>query len=260
MYMLKEFIRSSFKSVGVGITSDAELQRLRKAAKGGEDLTFVLMFPDDCSAPLLRNLGGSKSQLRQDLFVLAQLGFKRDGYFVEFGATNGVGLSNTHILEKSFGWRGILAEPAKCWHSQLKANRSAIIETRCVWSVSGAVLKFNEVDDPELSTIEQFSSGDLHQKARESGKSYEVQTVSLNDMLEQHQAPSDMDYLSIDTEGSEFEILQKLDFNKYRFRVITCEHNYTPMREEIFNLLSRHGYVRKFTELSRFDDWYVKGS
>lgn len=259
MHILKEFIRSSLKSVGVGITSDAELQRLRKAAKGGEDLEFVLMFPDDCSAPLLRNLGDSKSQLRQDLFVLAQLGFKRDGYFVEFGATNGVGLSNTHILEKSFGWRGILAEPAKCWHSQLKANRSAIIETRCVWSVSGAVLKFNEVDDPELSTIAQFSSGDLHQKARESGKTYEVQTVSLNDMLEHHQAPSEMDYLSIDTEGSEFEILQKLDFNKYRFRVITCEHNYTPMREEIFNLLSRHGYVRKYTELSRFDDWYVRG-
>lgn len=258
MHMLKEFIRSSLKSVGVGVTSDAELQRLRKAAKGGDDLEFVLMFPDDCSSALLRNLGLSKSQLRQDLFVLAQLGFKRDGYFVEFGATNGVGLSNTHILEKAFGWRGILAEPAKCWHAQLKANRSAIIETRCVWSVSGEVLKFNEVDDPELSTIAEFSSGDLHHHARESGKAYDVHTVSLNDMLEQHHAPSDIDYLSIDTEGSEFEILQKLDFDRYRFRVITCEHNYTPMREKIFNMLSSNGYVRKYTELSRFDDWYVK--
>ena len=62
----------------------------------------------------------SRAQLKQDIFVLLETGFKRDGYFVEFGATNGVDLSNSWLLEKAFGWTGILAEPARIWHDDLK--------------------------------------------------------------------------------------------------------------------------------------------
>ena len=66
-----------------------------------------------------------------------------------------------------------------------------------------------------------------------------------------------IDYLSIDTEGTEFEILNALDFAKYRFNVITCEHNYTPLRGDIHELLSRNGYRRVFPHLSQCDDWYI---
>ena len=84
-----------------------------------------------------------------------------------------------------------------------------------------------------------------------------MSTISLYDMLKKHNAPQFIDYLSIDTEGSEYEILNAFDFSAYRFGCITVEHNFTPMREKIFNLLSQNGYERKFTEFSRFDDWYV---
>ena len=67
-----------------------------------------------------------------------------------------------------------------------------------------------------------------------------------------------MDYLSIDTEGSEFEILAKFDFDKYEFEIITCEHNYTDAREKLHRLLTSKGYVRKFEDISLFDDWYTK--
>ena len=63
-----------------------------------------------------------KSQLGQEIFALIENDFKRDGFFVEFGATNGLELSNTHLLEKEFGWTGILAEPAKTWHEDLYKN------------------------------------------------------------------------------------------------------------------------------------------
>jgi FkbM family methyltransferase len=203
-------------------------------------------------------LGKSKSQLRQDIFVLYELSFKRGGYFVEFGATNGKDLSNTWLLEQEYGWQGILAEPARLWQADLKANRRARIETQCVWKTSGASLVFNEAKAPELSTIQSFSAGDVHAQAREGGETYFVETISLMDLLEKHGAPREIDYLSIDTEGSEFEILEAFDFNKYNIRIITCEHNYSPMREQLHALFTRNGYTRKYEQLSQFDDWYVK--
>jgi len=207
----------------------------------------------------LTSFGGSRrSQLGQDIFVLSELCFKRQGFFVEFGATNGVDLSNTFMLEKCFDWRGVLAEPAKKWLDALRKNRSADIETACVWHTSGETLVFNETEEAELSTLDQFSSSDLHAAARTDGNRYEVTTISLMDMLRKHDAPMEIDYLSIDTEGSELTILESFDFSIYSIKIITCEHNYTGNREKIFELLSSKGYVRKFEGLSQFDDWYVK--
>jgi FkbM family methyltransferase len=199
----------------------------------------------------------SKSQLNQDMFVLAELGFKKDGYFVEFGATNGKDLSNTYMLEKEMNWTGIVAEPARTWHQDLQKNRNCLMDFNCVWSESGKTLEFNQVLEAELSTIDSFSDSDEHSKLREEGDKYNVNTISLMDLLKTHGAPKEIDYLSIDTEGSEFEILNAFDFDAYKIKVITCEHNFTPMREKILNLLLSKGYVRKYPEFSRFDDWYV---
>jgi FkbM family methyltransferase len=204
------------------------------------------------------NLSKSKAQYRQDLFVLSQVNFKREGFFVEFGGTNGIEGSNSYLLEKEYGWNGILAEPAKSWHADLRKNRSCHIEDACVWSESGRKLVFNEPAVAAIATINDYSDSDFHAKARENGLLYEVGTISLNDLLEKYGAPTEIDYLSVDTEGSEFEILSNFDFSRHTFRCITCEHNYTPMRERIFELLTSNGYIRVFESVSLFDDWYVK--
>ena len=106
----------------------------------------------------------SKSQLMQDLFVLSCLDFKRDGYFVEFGATNGIDLSNTWLLEKEFGWNGILAEPSKNWHQDLLGNRSSNIELKAVYNKSNEKLSFLEASYPELSTLSSFRNIDSHNR------------------------------------------------------------------------------------------------
>lgn len=203
------------------------------------------------------NLLLSKSQLRQDLFVLSELEFKENGYFVDFGATNGFDISNSYLLETKFNWKGILAEPSKRWHSELKKNRKVNINTDCLWSETGKELIFNEVDDGELSTIDEFSSSDQHKNRRLNGRQYKVNTISLKDLLIKYDAPKLIDYLSIDTEGSEFEILKNFDFDNFKFRVITCEHNYNDNREKIYKLLTDNGYIRKFVNISKFEDWYV---
>lgn len=200
----------------------------------------------------------STSQLYQDIFVLSEHSYKQGGFFVEFGAADGVYLSNTQLLETRFGWTGLLAEPARKWHAPLAANRSCIIETDCVWSRTGEQLTFLETPDAHLSTLQGFEDSDSHADIRTGAIAYQVRTISLQDLLDRHQAPRTIDYLSLDTEGSEYDILAAFDFTAYDIRVITCEHNDTPDRERIHALLASKGYVRKYTGLSRWDDWYVR--
>jgi FkbM family methyltransferase len=204
------------------------------------------------------HIGSSKAQLLQDLFAIFQLANKKGGFFVEFGATDGVSLSNTFLLESAYEWTGIVAEPAHAWHATLSKNRRCAIDFRCVAATSGSRVVFNETEWLELSTMDKFSSRDKHAATRVTGKRYEVKTVSLNDLLREHQAPKKIDYLSVDTEGSELSILEALDFGAYTPQIITVEHNFVDeSRRGIYVLLSDRGYIRKFHEFSKFDDWYV---
>jgi FkbM family methyltransferase len=232
--------------------------KLDALAKRNADVEFLLAMDPAQFHNLIGAVPRSKAQLRQDIFVLAELGQKRHGYFVEFGATNGVDLSNTWLLEKEYGWTGILSEPAVVWQNALRENRSCIVDTRCVWTSSDRVADFSQTEVPELSTLQQYEASDMHRDHRKNATHYGVQTVTLLDLLETNGAPRDIDYLSIDTEGSEFEILNGFDFDRFHFSVITCEHNYTPMRQKIHDLLTSKGYRRKFEHLSCWDDWYVK--
>lgn len=208
-----------------------------------------------------RNLAHSQAQLFQDLMVLFVLRAKTGGYFVEFGATDGIDLSNTVLLERQFHWKGLLAEPARCWHAALRTNRQAAIDTRCVWSQSGQTLDFKEAEVKELSTLTSFVDRDLNSEGRRKGITYTVNTVSLNDLLREHNCPREIDYMSIDTEGSELPILQSFDFASYDIKVITVEHNYRePERQKIMELLMAKGFERLFEQMSKFDDWYVQRS
>ncbi len=240
----------------IGVTRNGHLQQL---VRDSNDLELLLGWSGPHSPQLLRSWRMSQAQLKQDLFVLSELDFKRGGFFVEFGAADGHYLSNTYLLEKEFEWSGILAEPARGWHKDLRNNRNCSIETDCVWSESNSTLVFNEVDSGEYSTIDSYSAGDAHHQTRKKGRTYDVRTISLLDLLDKHNAPKKIDYLSIDTEGSEYDILRSFDFDKYQFRVITCEHGFTQgKRENIFSLLTEKGYLRKYEECSQFDDWFVK--
>jgi FkbM family methyltransferase len=257
---LAECISSLEHAAAADVPLYDELQKLREQQSASDDIEFLLALPLAHAGQLLHQLKKSRAQFRQDLFVLSELQFKRNGFFVEFGATDGVNLSNTWLLEKEFDWTGILAEPARCWHEELIGNRTAHIEPKCVWGETGTLMTFNEVEVAELSTIDSFSAVDFHEKRRLAGHTYEVETICLNDLLEKYQAPRRIDYLSIDTEGSELEILRHFDFGRYQCSVISCEHNFTAARDDIYRLLSGHGYVRKYPEISKVDDWYVMSS
>ncbi len=220
------------------------------AATGNAQLAFV----NFC----LANITRSRSQLLQDLWVAYELRSRKNGFFVEFGAADGITYSNSLYLESELGWRGILAEPARIWHHALKTNRACFVDDRCVWIETGKQISFNEAPTSAHSTIDAYSNADMHAASREGGRRYMVETVSLNDLLVHWGAPRRIEYLSMDTEGSELEILSAFDFETYDVRLITVEHNHTDRRQAIFDLLKSKGYRRKFEALSNVDDWYVR--
>lgn len=223
------------------------------------DIRFLSQIKFSKLKKSIKLLKISKSQLRQDLFVITHLDFKTHGYFVEFGAADGIHLSNSYLLEKEFAWHGILVEPARSFENALKNNRvNSQIETLCVYKESNLTLNFRETSDLNLSTINDFANNDFHKINREKCINYEVRTISLIDLLDKYAAPKDIDYLSIDTEGSEFEILNAFDFNKYNVKVITIEHNYSHNYNSIKLLLNSKGYKQKFANISKFDSWWIK--
>lgn len=195
------------------------------------------------------------SQFLQDVFCLLLNGGKRDGFFVEFGACDGLLLSNSVCLEQQFGWSGILAEPSRTWLPKISANRRCTIETRCVWSVTGDQLEFGEFSNDEYNTrsgLVASSDDDLR-----LAETYSVETVSLNDMLDQHRAPPVIDFMSIDTEGSELAILEAFDFDRYAIEFLAVEHKTDYTEVPIKALLEKHGFKQVLRSASGHDGFYV---
>lgn len=212
----------------------------------------------------IKNKNDIKSQLYQDIFASFVIGDKFDKTFFEFGATNGIDLSNSNMLETLLNWKGALAEPSPQWHSELKKNRPyANIITDCIWSESDKELDFFVSDVGVLSSLNDFKESDKismpgNTRARlQNGKIVSVKTISLNQVVEKEFKFKPPSYISVDTEGSEYEILKVFDFKKFRPVVFTIEHNFTELQLKIDKLMEANDYLRVFKKITAFDAWYI---
>ena len=205
----------------------------------------------------IKNYKEARSQILQDIFVLAVLGSKKNGYFIEAGASDGLECSNTYLLEKNFGWKGLLVEPSRESFRHIGENRLAMAINFALFSTSKDLIEFRETFSPGLSSLTDFSNNDYMSSQRIDKSRYKVETITLQDALKLANAPKEIDFLSLDTEGSEFEILKNFDFNSFTFSVITVEHAFSGQREKVFDLLSLNGYKRVLSEISAYDDWYI---
>jgi FkbM family methyltransferase len=220
------------------------------------------------AASLLRNATDAEAIFVRDivnadnhettLWVLHETGGKSGGYFVEFGAADGVALSNTYRLEKDYGWHGILAEPNPVWHAGLRQNRDAAIDFRCVFTTTGCSVPFAATRQALLGTIAAYTSCDGHARTRQNHELIDVETVLLDDLLEAHRAPRDIDFISIDTEGSELDILAHFDFERWNVLLFCIEHNRTSIERHLDALMGRHGYRRRYAPYPTIDAWYRK--
>jgi FkbM family methyltransferase len=201
------------------------------------------------------------SQLGQDRFIDEFFKEKRNGVFVDIGAHEGVHISNTFFLEKERGWTGICIEPLPVEFKKLNENRNSI-------NLNVGVSDFDgEADFTYIEGYANMLSGisEKHNQAHRErilnevnhygGKinNIKVPIRKLQGILDEHNS-LDVDFCSIDTEGSEFNIVKSIDFSRTNIKVFIIENNYN--ETTIKEFLETKGYSL-YKKLG-WDDVFIK--
>jgi FkbM family methyltransferase len=211
-----------------------------------QDRSFLLKWAE------FKSWSNSTSQLGQEflpIFYGHELGF-----FCEVGANDGLRFSNTFFLE-SMGWNGVLIEPDPRNLKPLTESRSVSILPFCATNDDDIEINLNLAKDTLYSGI---SPHELKKKARAEDVAH-VLGFKLVTMLEKVSAPKFIDFMSIDTEGNEFEVLLGMDFHQYQVAILCVEHNYDYKKlKKIRLLLHSYGYRQVLKAASQFDAWFIK--
>lgn len=193
------------------------------------------------------------------------------GFFIEAGASDGASGSNTLVLEKEYSWTGLLVEPNRKFFQRLASHRTSICKN-VVLSAADGEIEFLEAGwygtAPDL--VQHIYNGALPQNEYFSSnfdgtpaETVKLQARALGSLLQEINAPSVIDYFSLDVEGGELSVLKGFDFSRYHIRAMTIETKYqigsslhdhahrAPCRE----LLEAHGY--RLTAELQYDDAYV---
>ncbi|MEZ5845067.1 MAG: FkbM family methyltransferase [Hyphomicrobiaceae bacterium] len=197
----------------------------------------------------------------QDRFVAETLfGGKRNGVFAEIGAFDGETLSNTALLEREFGWRGICVEPIPSAFERLRANRACVLVEAAAAAEEGR-LKLEILDHPSAMMLsgrsDRFDPAHERRLARTEAKhgltrrEIEVQARPMAAVFREHRL-TELDYVSVDVEGGELECLKGMLAPDITIRVISVENNYG--NPEVDAYLRQHGFLR-FARLG-VDDFY----
>lgn len=194
------------------------------------------------------------SQKGQDQWVIQEVfKGKRGGYFVDLAASDGVKINNTVLLEKQLNWSGVCIEPNPAFFQRLQKNRGCHKVNSVVDSKNDLIVPFR-VDNGEGGGIvaEDTDNNYKYRAAKlKQARILKLKTKTLEHILDAVGAPSVIDYLSLDVEGSETRIMRVFPFHRYTFLAMTIERP-TP---ELNKLLFSHGYV--FVKNSSYDTFYV---
>lgn len=188
---------------------------------------------------------------------------KKNLFFVDIGANDGVTWSNSLEIERKLDWQGLAIEPHPTMFKHLENNRKCKCLNVAVSNVEKELEFFSIEGSWEANMLSGLldNYGERH-KARvmEEYKRYngsasviKVQTQRLQNILDKNNITK-IDYLSIDTEGSEISILESIDFSKMDITLISAEANYE--REPLDSLLGQHGY--KFINKVACDAFYAR--
>jgi FkbM family methyltransferase len=192
------------------------------------------------------------SQEKQDEF-LEHVIFKgyQNGIFMDIGAHDGVNLNNTLYFERTNLWTGVNVEPIKKVYDQLVINRPHSININCaVCNTNGTAQFICNTGYTEMLSGLKDAYDPRHLKRlqnenKEMGGTtelVEVTTRTVESICDEH-VIKQINYLSIDVEGAEFEVIKSINFDKVFIDVIGFENNYPDVSESITKYLEGFDYV-----------------
>jgi len=173
------------------------------------------------------------------------------GYFVEVGANEPQHGSQTWQFEQA-GWTGILVEPQPDLAERLRLTRRArIVAAACSSPVNAGGTMTLFLSGPHSSL-----KRDLVAIGSVAHGAIEVPARTLDDVLAEANAPTPIDFVSIDVEGHEVEVLRGFDLARWRPRLILIEDHVTNLATHRF--LTRAGY--RLIRRTGVNSWYVPQS
>ena len=186
------------------------------------------------------------SENGNDFWALDNSSYKNNGYFVDLGAGDGITGSNTFILEKFYKWNGLCVDPNPTFLKSLCGSRDVLISDLAVSKESGKVVDFKYLAQNRNEFFGwNFRSG-ISSNVDDTSVNFDnhkVFTITLTDLLDLYKAPKEIDYISIDIEGSEIDALEGFDFNKYHVRSFSIEFNNDNNRKKGFEIMKNNQYV-----------------
>ena len=198
------------------------------------------------------------SQFGEDKILFEIFQRKTHGVCVEIGANNGVDDSTTLFFEK-IGWKCILVEPNPFLCQEIRAVRNALVYEYAASSRSG-VATLHVVEGNERSHGLSTISPTKEYLARVKNHNFfshpvQVRTMTLDEILSNAQIVGGIDFISIDVEGHEPEVLEGFSLEKWKPTVILLENNSNVENNATSNYLNKFGYVRFFK--TGVNDWYA---
>jgi len=182
-------------------------------------------------------ISGWSGQFEQDRWVALDVySSMRGGYFVELGAYDGMSSSNTLSLERHYDWRGLCIEAGTDKFKRLVGNRPLCTNRLAVVGPEDDAVVFEHAHPSEQEVSwkplqPEITGGDQRS------------TTSMRTLLRSASAPSWIDFLSLDVEGREEDILQSWPWDEYSIGALTVEHNFEePRRTRIRELLKHRGF------------------
>ena len=180
------------------------------------------------------------SQYNQDILVDTLLKQKDDGFFIELGAAHSQKISNTYFFEKYRGWKGLLIEANPDFIQDLQSVRKNAIIEQCAVSSEEGELVFCAAS--MLGGIaKHFNKSHKSRLGQEDFPEIKVRAYKLQTLLDKHQI-TEVDYLSLDTEGNELDVLQSIDYERVVIKIMTVEISYPERFSAIYHFLKEKGY------------------